>query len=78
MKALLIILAIVVLAVLGVGLYRGWFSFSSHNAKGKSNVTLSVDKDKIETDKDSALDKAQDLGHKAVDKISPSKEKSPR
>jgi hypothetical protein len=79
MKTVLIILAALVLvAVVGLGFYRGWFDFSSSNDESKSNVTLSVDKDKIETDKDDAVEKAQDLGHEAVDKISPSPEKAQR
>jgi predicted negative regulator of RcsB-dependent stress response len=78
MKALLIILALVVLVVLGLGLYRGWFRISSHNDSQESNVTLSVDKDKVEADKDSAVEEAQRLGHKAVDKISPPPEEAQR
>ena len=78
MKTLLIAVALVPVAVVGLGFYRGWFGFSSSNDESKSNVTLSVDKDKIETDKDDAVEKAQELGHKAVDKMSPSPEKAQR
>jgi hypothetical protein len=78
MKTALIILALIVAIAVGLGFYRGWFNFSSHNDAGKSNVTLSVDKDKMtadkdkaEADKDKVVNKANDLGHKAVDTIAP-------
>jgi hypothetical protein len=78
MKTVLIVLALIVAMAVGLGFYRGWFHFSSSNDAGKSNVTLSVDKDKmtadkdkVEADKDKVVDKANDLGHKAVDTIAP-------
>lgn len=57
MKSLLV--AVALLAVVGVilGFYLGWFNFSSKNGAGKTDVTLSVDKDKIEADKDKLVDK---------------------
>jgi uncharacterized protein YxeA len=69
MKTVLIVLALIVVVGVGLGFYLGWFNFSSRNDTGKPNVTLSVDKDKVEADKDKVVDKVQDLGHKAVDKI---------
>jgi multidrug efflux pump subunit AcrB len=78
MKLLLFIVIVVLLVVAVVGFYRNWFQFSSHNDDGNPNITLSMDQDKIGTDMDKALDKAKDVGHKAVDKNSPSPEKAPR
>ena len=78
MKTVLIVVALILVAVVGLGFYQGWFNFSSRNDESKSNVTLSVDKDKIETDKDDAVEKAQDLGNKAADKMSSSPEKAQR
>lgn len=74
MKTMLILLALVV--VIGLGLYRGWFNLSSRNGQGNPNVTLSVNKDKIEADKDTVVDKMQDLGHKAGDKIAATTQKA--
>ena len=76
MKILLIVLAVVV--VVGVlGFYLGWFNLSSSNDGGKSNVTVSVGKNKIEADRDTVVDSVQDLGHKAADKIEATTQKTP-
>jgi uncharacterized protein YxeA len=63
MKLVLLLVVIVV-----AGVFLGWFHFSSSNDTGKPNVTLSVDKDKIEVDKNKVVDKMQGLGHKPADK----------
>ena len=41
--------------VFALGLYMGWFRLASENAGGTSNITLTVDKDNIEQDKDKTL-----------------------
>ena len=75
MKILLIVLAVAV--VVGVlGFYLGWFNLSSSNDGGQGNVKVSVDKDKIEADKDEVVDMVQDLGHKAADKIEATTQKA--
>jgi len=42
---------LVVLGIVGLGFYRGWFRAGSENADGKRNVTLSMDTEKIQEDK---------------------------
>jgi hypothetical protein len=59
-------IVIVAALVFGVGYYLGWFRMSSHSTDGRSNITLTVDKDKMDQDKD----KVQDLGHHAKDDVS--------
>jgi hypothetical protein len=65
---------IVVLAALvfGLGYYLGWFKLSSNCTAGKSNIVLTVDKDKMSTDKQTAQDKAHELSHRAKDAVSTS------
>jgi hypothetical protein len=63
MKGLLLVLVLVVVGVLGFGFYRGWFHVTSDSAEGESNVTFTVDKNKIEEDRKKVQQKAQDLGH---------------
>jgi uncharacterized protein YxeA len=63
MKVVLLLIVIVV-----IGVFLGWFHFSSSHDTGKPNVTFSVDKDKIEADKNKVVDKVQDLEHKPVDR----------
>jgi hypothetical protein len=76
MKTVLIVLALIVVGGVVLGFYRGWFSVSSKNTDGKSNVMLTVDKDKIGADKDKAVDKVQDLGHKAADEVAATTQKA--
>ena len=61
------VLVVIIAAVAALGLYRGWVQFTSDRGADKSNVTLTVDKDKIQEDKQKAVDTAQDLGHQAQD-----------
>ena len=72
MQSVMFVVAVIVIAGVALGFFLGWFNLSPSNDEHKSNVTLSVDKDKFEADKDKAVDKARDLGHQAVDKIAPS------
>jgi predicted negative regulator of RcsB-dependent stress response len=64
MKVLLAVLVVIVLIVVGLGFYRGWFQFSSDNTDNNPNATISVNKDKMQADKE----KVQGLGHKAPEK----------
>lgn len=75
MKTVLVLLILLVV-VAGLGYYRGWFNLSSRNDQGKPNVTLSVDKDKIEADKDKVVNSVQDLGHKAAAKAAATTQKA--
>jgi hypothetical protein len=54
MKRLLIVLVLVAACVVGLGFYLGWFH-------------LTVDKDKFQEDKEKALPKTQDSGHRVKD-----------
>ena len=56
------VLVLILAGIAGLGFYRGWFRVTSDSAGDKSNVTVTVDKDKIQQDKEKAKDKAQDLG----------------
>ncbi|HZL88880.1 MAG TPA: hypothetical protein VFB96_10945 [Pirellulaceae bacterium] len=63
MKKLLAVLIVLVLLVIGVGFYRGWFALSSPDAdKGnKVNVNLTVDGDKMQEDAEAVKKKAAEL-----------------
>ena len=62
MKRFLFIFVLVVAGVAVLGFYREWFSFGSSEIDGKSNVTLSVDPDKFQEDRKSAVKSVQNLG----------------
>ena len=67
-------LVVVVLAIVAVGaclaFYMGWFHVGTDNADGKSNVTISVDKDKVKEDSQAAVEKVEGLGHEIKEKVS--------
>jgi predicted negative regulator of RcsB-dependent stress response len=62
MVRILLVLALIVAGVVGLGFYMGWFHFSSGSDDKNAHITVSVDKDQIQKDKDKAVDKVQDLG----------------
>jgi hypothetical protein len=64
----LLIVLVLVVAVVGLGFYRGWFHVSSVRADDKPNVTFSADPVKIQDDKKTALEKVHNLGGQVKDK----------
>jgi hypothetical protein len=63
MNRLFIVLVLLVVGIAGLGLYLGWFAVASDSVGGKSHVTLTVDKEKIKADENTALDKVKGLGN---------------
>ena len=63
-----LVAVVVVVGVLGLGFYRGWFGVTSDSASDNSNLTFTVDQDKFQEDRKNALQKVQDLGHRVEDK----------
>ena len=62
------VLVVLVLCVVVVGFYRGWFSLSSDGSGTESNkVTLTVDSDKVKDDAERVQDKTTELAGKASD-----------
>ena len=76
MARMLLVLAVIVAVVAGLGFYRGWFHFSSGSDGKNAHVTVSVDKDQIQEDKDKAVDKVQDLGHQEKEKVATTTQKA--
>jgi hypothetical protein len=64
MTRLLGMLVMLLIVVAAIGYFRGWFHAESHSVDGQTTVTVTVDKDKVTQDKDSAQQKVQDLGQK--------------
>jgi hypothetical protein len=62
MARMLLTLVLIVAVVAGLGFYMGWFHISSGSDGNNAHVTVSVDKNQIQEDKDTAVDKVQDLG----------------
>lgn len=71
MARLIGMLVVVVAVVIGVGLYRGWFHFSSDRSNGDPTYTVTMDKEKIKEDEARAKQKLQDMEHKGQEKVAP-------
>lgn len=70
MKFLVVVLVLLLIGIGALGFYQGWFVLSSDKTDHNSNVTLTVDKDKFQEDKEMAKEKVQDLGKNVKDKTS--------
>jgi predicted negative regulator of RcsB-dependent stress response len=65
MKILFGAAVLLLVLILGVGFYQGWFYFSTNSAGDTSSATITVDKDKFHADEQKAKDKVNDIGQKA-------------
>jgi hypothetical protein len=61
MRGFLVVLVLLVVGAVGFGFYRGWFQLSTDTTAGKSNATITVDKDKIQADQDKLKKEVQDV-----------------
>ena len=68
MKRLIIVLVLVVAGFVVLGFTRGWFTVTSATVEDQSNVTVTVDKAKLQQDKETAAAKAHELSQQAKDK----------
>ena len=69
MKTLVFVVVLLLVGIVGVGFYRGWFQLSTDTANQKPSATITVDKDKIHADEQKAKDKVQGFGQEAKEKI---------
>lgn len=76
MKNLIIVVVVCALAITGMAFYQGWFKVGGDSTNDKSNVSLSVDKNKIKEDTQAAVAKVEDAGHQLKDKVTGTSEKS--
>jgi hypothetical protein len=52
MKSFLAVIVVAAIAVVGVGIWQGWFGFKTTKDDGKVHMDLSVNKDKFKQDKE--------------------------
>lgn len=76
MKRFLVLVLVLAVGIVGLGLYLGWFHFSTGGTDEKPNVTFTVDKDKIEKDKKKAEEELHKAGQAVREKIGHGTEKS--
>jgi len=70
MRAVLIVGVLLIVGIVGVAFYRGWFVMSSDrdSADQKINTTFTIDEEKIQEDKDKVhqfVDRARDESDEA-------------
>jgi len=70
MRGFLVVLVLLVVGTVGVGFYRGWFQLSTGSTAGKSNATITVDREKIQADQDKVKKQAQDVAKNVSDRTS--------
>jgi hypothetical protein len=68
MRGFLIVLVLLVVGIAGLGYYRGWFQVSTGSTDGKSNATITVDRDKIQADEEKLKKQVQDAAKNVGDR----------
>ena len=68
MKTLVFVVVLLLVGIVGLGFYRGWFQLSTDTTDQKPSATITVDKDKIHADEQKAKDKVQGFGQEAKEK----------
>lgn len=69
MSRILFALALLVVVVLGLGFYLGWFHFSAESTDHKSNTTFTIDQDKIREDGEKVKEKVQEAGQQVKERV---------
>lgn len=73
MKNLLRLVFVLMLCVIGIGFYQGWFTVTSPSSNAEShkvNVNLTVDRDKIKADTETVINQAAELTGQAKEEAS--------
>ena len=63
-RSLITVLLVLLVCVVAVGFYRGWFTLSGRNldaGSNKVNINLTVDRDKMQEDAETVKNKATEL-----------------
>jgi predicted negative regulator of RcsB-dependent stress response len=70
MRNLIVTLVLLAAIVIGVGIYRGWFTFSSSHDSGtdQRSIQLNIDENKAKSDAEKVKEKASDAGTKVKEK----------
>jgi hypothetical protein len=69
-RSIISLLLVLLVGVVAVGFYRGWFALSSHRPDAGSdnvNINLKVDRDKMQEDAEAVKNKATELTGKVTE-----------
>ena len=70
-RTVITVLLVLLVGVVALGFYRGWFALSSRNSEAgsnKVNVNLTLDRDKMQEDAEAVKSRAAELTGKATEK----------
>jgi hypothetical protein len=69
MKTLFAVAVALLIGIVALGFYRGWFQFSTDTGSQGPSATISVDKDKIHADEQRTKNNLQHFGQEAKEKV---------
>jgi len=71
MRNLIVTLVLLAAVVIGVGIYRGWFTFSTSHDSGtdQRSIHMNIDESKAKSDVEKVKEKASEAGSKAYEKV---------
>ena len=69
MKALGVLFVLLLVGIVVLGFFRGWFQLSTDTANQQSSATITVNRDRIHEDEQAATDKVQGFSQQAKEKI---------
>jgi hypothetical protein len=75
MKALLVVVAVLLIGFAALGWYQGWFRLSTDGTDQVPSATITLDKDKIHSDTEMVKEKMQGLGSTVEEKAGEPTEK---
>jgi hypothetical protein len=67
MRTLVFVVVLLLVGIVGVGFYRGWFQVLTDNTDQRPSATVTVDKGKIQADEKKAKEEMPDFGQKATE-----------
>jgi len=76
MGRLFMVLVVLAVGIACIGFYLGWFNLASESKDGKSHITLTVDKDKIQESEKAAVGKVHDLTNDAKNAVGGNNDKN--
>ena len=68
MKTLFGVVVLLLVGIVGLGFYQGWFHFSTNRTDHTSSATITVDQNKIRADEGKAKERIEEFGQKAKEK----------
>jgi hypothetical protein len=69
MKGFLALIAVVILAVIALGFYQGWFHVTTTDTGNNTKVEFNVDKEKVKEDEQKAKEKAKEITKDVKEKV---------